>query len=84
MPDDALRELIPIDESTAVYTNAYDVWMSPHDIALDLFVLGPSESDTCARAAEPVVRVRLPATMVFAMLQRLSGALDEFEGRHSA
>lgn len=83
MQSDLPIERVPPDESTALYANTYDVWTSPHDIAIDLFAVGPPEPEG-ARAVESVARVRLPSTMVVGMLQRLSAALDDFDDRASA
>ena len=79
-PTDGDIVRIPPDEESAVYANAYEVWASDHDIALDLHVVGPFDESEGARAASPVVRVRLPATMVFPMVQRLSAVLGDFLG----
>ena len=67
---------IPVDEDVAVYANRFEVWLSEHDIALDLYAVGPPEDGE--RVATPVARVRLPPTMVFPMIRTLSGTLDAF------
>mgnify|MGYP003352520617 FL=1 len=76
MADDPIR--IPFDETTAVYANDAVAWASAHDIALDLYAVGPAEGGE--RAATPVVRVRLPASMVLGMGNQLLLALEAYMG----
>jgi hypothetical protein len=69
---------IPADEETAVYANDAVAWCSRHDVALDLHVVGPLEEGE--RPATPVVRLRLPASMVLTVIEQLQTALAAYMG----
>ena len=72
---------VPIDEEIAIYANDVDVWHTPHDIVLDLYVLGPQESGEEERAIMPVGRVRLAPTIVFTVARELVLAMTAHEER---
>lgn len=62
---------LPTDEERSVYANDFAVWHSPHDVVLDLRTLGPVDATEGGRVATPVVRVRLPPTMLVDMVAAL-------------
>lgn len=70
---------VPIDEELAIYANDVDVWHTPHDIVLDLYVLGPREAGEDERASMPVGRVRLAPTIVFTVARELVLAMTAHE-----
>lgn len=78
MPESPEIVPLPVDEERSLYANDFAVWRSSHDVALDLRVVGPVDVEEGARVASPVVRVRLPVTMIFAMVTAL---LDEHFAR---
>lgn len=77
MPDAPDVVPLPADEERSLYANDFAVRRSPHDIALDLRVVGSVEED--GRVATPVVRVRLPPTMLVDMVGALIGELNDHE-----
>lgn len=66
---------IPFGEDMAVYGNDIEVWHTAHDVVLDLYALGPREPGEDERPSSPVVRVRLPPTMVLHVTQSLANAV---------
>ena len=81
--DEPAPLLLPIGLEDERYANACRVSGSPHDLVLELFVLGDVDEEEGRRVGIGVVRLRLPPTMVFDMILQLNSELDEFEGRGS-
>lgn len=81
MPESPDIVPLPVDEERSLYANDFAVWRSAHDVALDLRVVGPVDDEEGARVASPVVRVRLPPTMLVDMAAALMDELRALEDR---
>jgi hypothetical protein len=70
---------VPPDKSAGCYAHIASVWHTPHDFAIDFCVNQPYAAGPDGFAAQVVSRVRIPPTMVFALLSALSDNLSEYE-----
>jgi hypothetical protein len=73
---------LPPELETGQYANFLAVWHSPHDFTLDYAVTGQATQDADGAVTVPcrvVARIKIPLTVVEAMLQALATNVSLFE-----
>jgi hypothetical protein len=68
---------VPEDHEPGVYANLLSVWHTHHEFTLDFATTLPTEG--AVQPARVVARVKLPPTVMFAVLRTLNENLTMFE-----
>ncbi len=77
---------VPPDLEVGVYSNFLSVWHSPYEFTLDFSQTQPPEPvdpvdpESLVRVpCRVVARVKIPTTLIFAVLQALNGNMTQYE-----
>lgn len=89
MVDQPQEVSIRLDEDVpagGVYANFAGVWHTEHEFTLDFAVLphSPIGSDSDSVEGLIVSRVKIPPSVIFAVVRAISENIDKYENQHGA
>ena len=78
-PQPQIQLNVPPEKIAGHYANVVSVWNTPYDFAIDFCINQPYAAGPDSMAAQVVARVRIPPTLVFALIRALNENLGQYE-----